>query len=51
MEGLLSININEGWTCYLVKPDSWPKEKFMDMVNDYNDNNEATFKCITGGAR
>lgn len=29
--------------CNLVKPDIWLKSKFMNMVNDYNYNNEDTF--------
>lgn len=29
--------------CNLVKPDIWLKEKFTNMVNDFNANNEETF--------
>lgn len=29
--------------CSLVKPDIWLKEKFTNMVSDYNDNNENIF--------
>lgn len=29
--------------CSLVKPDIWFKEKFTNMVSDYNDNNENIF--------
>lgn len=29
--------------CSLVKPDIWLKEKFTNMVRDYNDNNENIF--------
>ena len=29
--------------CNLVKSDVWLKPKFIDMVNDFNDNNEDTF--------
>ncbi len=29
--------------CNLIKPDIWFKSKFVNMVNDYNYNNEDTF--------